>query len=413
MSDHFFRHESAKLVASLTRFFGPRHIDLAEDVAQSALIEALEAWRFGKVPQNPSGWLFRVAKNRALDALRHQQVKARLEPEVVQEFGESRAAAQLIDEVFLDREIEDSQLRMVFACCDPALPAESRIALTLKTLCGFSTPEIADALLTTEANTHKRIQRAKSKLRERTDLLDVPTGPELQERLNTVYTVLYLLFNEGYYSSHTDDLIRRNLCDEAVRLTTLLTEHRTCARPTSRALLALMVFHSARFDARVDERGNPILLEDQDRNRWDGNRIAQGLRLLEQASESNEISTYHLEAAIAAQHCTARSFTDTDWSGILNLYDLLIGLKPSPVYQLNRAIVLAKVKGPAAGIQEVEQLKQADVLKNYHLLDATLGQLHVDAGNRESARAAFTAAKTKTSSDREQAFLDRKLDSLN
>jgi predicted RNA polymerase sigma factor len=214
----------------------------------------------------------------------------------------------------------------------------------------YTVINVGDAMLTTEVNAHKRTQRAKSKLRERTDLLDVPTGPELQERLNNVYTLPYLLFNEGYYSSHTDDLIRRNLCDEAVSLTTHLTEHRTGARPTSRALLASMYFHFARFDAHIDERGNPILLEDQNQNRWDGNRIAQGLWLLKQASESNEISTYHLEAAIAAQHCTARSFIDTDGSGILNLYNLLIGPKPSPVYQLNRAIVLAKVKGPAAGI---------------------------------------------------------------
>ena len=410
--DHFFRRESAKLVAALTRFFGPRHIDLAEDVAQSALVEALEAWRFGRIPQNPSGWLFRVAKNRALDALRHQEVKARLEPEIVREFGENRATGRLIDGVFLDHEIEDSQLRMMFACCDPEFPAESRIALTLKTLCGFSTTETADALLTTEGNAHKRIQRAKAKLRERNDLLDVPTGPDLHKRLDSVHTVLYLLFNEGYYSSHTNDLIRRNLCDEAIRLTSLLCEHRA-GRPTSRALLALMSFHTSRFDARVDSHGDIILLEDQDRLLWDKDLIARGIRLLEQASESNEISTYHLEAAIAAHHCTARSFSDTDWQAILSIYDLLIGLKPSPVYQLNRAIVLAKVKGPVAGIHEVECLKDERALKNYHLLDATLGQLHVDAGNKVSAREAFLSAKTKTSSDREHALLDRKLESLN
>lgn len=412
-NDHFFRHESARLVAALTRFFGPRHIDLAEDVAQAALIEALEAWRFGKTPDNPSGWLFRVARNKALDALRRHEVRARLEPEVVRIHGENQAASRLIDEVFLDREIEDSQLRMIFACCDPDLPTESAIAVTLKTLCGFSTREIADALLITEANVHKRIQRAKDRLRKRTDLLDVPTGPELVERIETVHTVLYLLFNEGYYSSHNDDLVRRNLCDEAARLTGLLSEHRDCSRPSTRALLALMSFHAARFDTRVDEAGEIVLLEDQDRSRWDGARIAAGLRLLEQASESNEISTYHLEAAIAAHHCTARSFQDTDWTGILGLYDLLIGLKPSPVYQLNRAIVLAKVKGPAAGIDIVEQLRKEQTLKNYHLLDATLGQLHVDAGDPASAREAFLRAKTKTSSEKEHALLDRKIESLN
>jgi RNA polymerase sigma factor (sigma-70 family) len=411
--DHFFRHESAKLVSALTRFFGPRHIDLAEDVAQSALIEALESWRFGKIPDNPSGWLFRVAKNRALDALRHNEVRARLEPEVVRVHGENDAANRRIEEVFLDHEIEDSQLRMIFTCCDPDLPTESRIALTLKTLCGFSTPEIADALLTSEANTHKRIQRAKSRLREKQDLLDVPVGPDLVDRLETVHTVLYLLFNEGYYSTHDSELIRRNLCSEAIRLTTLICNHPTCGRPTTRALLALMSFHAARFDARVDDRGEIVLLEEQDRSLWDGAQIAQGLRLLEQASQSNEVSAYHLEAAIAAHHCTANNFHDTDWQGILNLYDLLIGLKPSPVYQLNRAIVLAKVKGPVAGIEEVEQLQDEGSLKDYHLLDATLGQLHVDAGDTASAREAFLRARSKTSSAKEHALLDRKLESLN
>ena len=347
--DHFFRHESARLVAALTNFFGPRHIELAEDVAQSALLEALEAWRFGRLPDNPSAWLFRVAKNRALDSLRHHQVRSRLEPDIAEHLKGDSEPGERLDEVFLDRDISDSQLRMMFACCDPELPAESRVALTLRALCGFSTPEIADALLTSETNAQKRVQRAKLKLKERRDLLDVPSGEELKSRLESVHTVLYLLFNEGYNSSHADELIRRHLCDEAMRLVRLLIDHPSIRSPTSRALLALMSFHAARFDARLTDEGDIVLLDEQDRRRWDEELIGEGVKLLELASASNEISTYHLEAAIAALHCSASRIEETDWKGILEIYDLLIELKPSPVYQLNRAIVLAKVSGPGRG----------------------------------------------------------------
>ena len=410
--DHFFRHESARLVSALTGLFGPRHIELAEDVAQSALLEALEAWRFGSLPENPSGWLFRVARNRALDVLRHHGVRSRLEPEIVgylRTEGESRENG---GELFFDRDIADSELRMMFACCDPELPSESRVALTLKALCGFSTSEIADALLTSEANAQKRLQRAKSKLKERPDLLEVPSGDELRVRLDSVHTVVYLLFNEGYNSSHADELIRRSLCDEAMRLVRLLVDHPAIPAPTSRALLALMSFHTARFDARLSDEGDIVLLDEQDRSRWDADLIAAGLRLLEQASESNEVSNYHLEAAIAALHCSAPTIDQTDWQAILDIYDLLIELKPSPVYQLNRAIVVAKVRGPGAGIEEVNRIKGERTLERYHLLDATLGQLYLEAGDRLAARGAFLKARDLTASPQERSLLDRKLQSL-
>ena len=410
--DHFFRHESAKLVSTLTGFFGPRHIELAEDVAQTALLEALEAWRFGTLPENPSGWLYRVARNKALDALRHHQVRSRLEPDIAEHLASESESSRYEGEVFLERDISDSELRMMFACCDPELPAESRVALTLKALCGFSTAEIADALLTSEANAQKRVQRAKLKLVERSDLLDVPAGEELTSRLDSVHTVLYLLFNEGYNSSHDDDLIRRHLCDEAMRLVRLLIDHPDIPPATSRALLALMSFHTARFDARLSEDGDIVLLDEQDRGKWDRELIDSGLRLLEQASASNEISTYHLEAAIAALHCSACTIEKTDWQAILDIYGLLIELKPSPVYQLNRAIVLARVSGPGAGIVEVERLKAARALERYHLLDATLGQLYLDAGDRGAAKRAFLRARDLTFSPKERNLLDRKLRSL-
>ncbi len=350
--DHFFRHESGRLVAALTHFFGPRHIDLAEDVAQAALVEALERWRFGSVPDNPSGWLYRVAKNRALDLLRHEEVVDRFQSDVANEL-QATLDDKRLDTVFLDDEISDSQLRMMFACCDPDLPTESRIAVTLKSLCGFGTREIADALLTSDANVHKRIQRARQRLREREDLLDLPSGSRLELRLDSVHTILYLLFNEGYASSHSEEVIRRSLCEEAIRLCGMLADHPAFHSDVTWALLALMKLHAARFDARLDEHGDIVLLEDQDRSRWDRALITEGLRDLERASEALRVSTYHLKAAIAALHCIAPSVAETDWSAILDLYGTLIELKPSPIYQLNRAIALSKVQGPAAGISAI------------------------------------------------------------
>lgn len=409
--DHFFRHESGRLVAALTRFFGPRHIDLAEDVAQTALVEALERWRFGSVPDNPSGWLYRVAKNRALDLLRHEEVVDRLQGDVANELRNTLDNERL-DTVFLDDEISDSQLRMMFACCDPDLPAESRIAITLKSLCGFGTREIADALLTSDANVHKRIQRARLRLREREDLIDVPTGSLLEPRLDSVHTVLYLLFNEGYASSHSEEVIRRSLCDEAIRLCGMLAPHSTVQSGATWALLALMKFHTARFGARLDAQGDIVLLEDQDRNQWDRPLIAEGLGDLERASEAQLISTYHLEAAIASLHCIAPSVAETDWSAILDIYTTLLELKPSPIYQLNRAIALSKVQGPNAAIAAIGRIDRPPALDRYHLFDATLGQLHVEAGNIDKARRAFTTAREKATSSRERTLLDRKISNL-
>ena len=381
------------------------------DPTYQPLVEALERWRFGSVPDNPSGWLYRVAKNRALDLLRHEEVVDRLQGNVADELRDALDNERL-DTVFLDDEISDSQLLMMFACCDPDLPTESRIAITLKSLCGFGTREIADALLTSDANVHKRIQRARHRLREREDLLDVPSGNLLESRLDSVHAVLYLLFNEGYASSHSEEVIRRSLCEEAIRLCAMLAHHPTFRSGVAWALLALMKLHTARFAARLDDRGDIVLLEDQDRSQWDRALITQGLGDLERASETGQISTYHLEAAIAALHCMAPSVAETDWAAILDIYTTLTELKPSPIYQLNRAIALSKVQGPAAGIDAINRIDRPAALDRYHLFDATLGQLHVEAGDFDQARQALTAARGKTSSNRERALLDRKIANL-
>src|SRR5215472_16876986 len=308
--DHFFRHESGKLVSLLTRMFGLHHLDLVEDVVQSAMLQALETWKLQGVPRDPSGWMYRVARNKAIDLVRRRNVADRLASEFVRYQAGSIDRQNAFDHLCLDREIQDSQLRMMFACCHPDLPAESRIALTLKTLCGLSTLEIARALLTTESNIKKRIARAKRKFAAQEIRFEVPTGGALKTRLESVYAVLYLLFNEGYNSSHPSALIRRDLCEEAIRLCTLLLDHPDCTNHQTPALLALMLFHAARFDARLDKDGCILLLEDQDRSRWDTERIARAAFYLGESAAGETVSRYHLEAGIAAHYSLAPSFAD-------------------------------------------------------------------------------------------------------
>src|SRR5262245_7798959 len=302
--DHFFRHQSGKLVAIMTRVFGLHNLELAEDVVQGALVQALEAWKIYGVPEDPAAWMYRVARNKALDVMRRRDVSARLDPEWMR-LTEGDEGYAPLSRFFLAHEITDSQLRMIFTCCHPDLPAESQIALTLKTLCGFSTHEIARAIFTTEANIKKRIARAKRKFVEKEITFEVPSGEALQIRIGSVHTVLYLLFNEGYSSSQPYELIRRDLCEEAVRLCALLFDHPATTNPETAALLALMLLHASRFDARLDEAGNILLLEEQDRGRWNQELIGRGLHFLNESASGDRLSRYHLEAAIAAQHSLA------------------------------------------------------------------------------------------------------------
>ncbi|MDA0334814.1 MAG: sigma factor [bacterium] len=402
----FFRHESGRLVAALTRVFGIRNLDLAEDVVQTSLVEALETWSLGGVPDNPSGWLFRVARNRGLDALRREGNAARLAPDVAALWGDDVVSA--FDEFALEGEIPDAQLRMMFACCDPDLPSRSRVALTLNTLCGFSPHEISAAFLSVDEAVRRRLTRARKRLRDRGDV-EVPVGEALRPRLDDLHQVLYLLFNEGYNSSHPDQLIRKELCQEAVRLCQLLTQHPVCATPASWALLALMLLHAARFDARVNTDGDVVLLADQDRRRWDRGLIAAGLRALERSACGDDATPYHLEAGIAAHHCLSPSFEQTDWRIILQHYDMLMARSPSPVVELNRAIVLAELRGPDQGLRAIHAITDVDALADYPYLGATLGQLHLAAGDPERARAWFLRAREQTESPTQRHLLDRKL----
>jgi RNA polymerase sigma-70 factor (ECF subfamily) len=403
--EHFFRHEAGRLVAVLTRLFGFCNFDLVEDMVQATLLDALQAWRV-RVPDNPSGWVHRIAKNKIVDALRHDQVGQR----VLRDLADTRRAQQeSIDELFLDSEIEDSQLRLIFACCHPHLPRENQIALTLKALCGFGNAEIARALLVAEETVKKRLQRATRDLVDHQVVLDVPAAAELPRRLDAVHQVLYLLFNEGYSSSEGERAIRADLCEEAARLCHLLCSQPRFSTPPTHALMALMLFHAARLDARLDQRGSLLLMEEQDRGKWDQRLIQRGQEFLAQSAQGTVVSTFHLEAAIACYHCTSTSYADTDWPAILRLYDALIGIHRSPIYLLNRAIVVAQIEGPLAGIRALEEAGQDSVLERYHLFDATLGEFYRRAGDPARARRHLEAARQKTSSPFDRELIDRRL----
>jgi RNA polymerase sigma-70 factor (ECF subfamily) len=404
--EHFFRREAGRLVAVLTRFFGWRNFDLVEEMVQSTLLDALQSWRTGGVPENPGAWIHRVAKNKILDSLRRDRIGRR----VAKEWAAAHPSGNDgIDELFLDSQIEDSQLRMMFACCHHRLARENQLAITLKTLCGFGISEIARALLIAEETVKKRLQRATRNLIDEQISLDPPQAGELVDRLDAVHQVLYLMFNEGYSSSRGDPPIRTDLCEEAARLCHMLCSHRHCSTPATFALMALMLFHAARFDARLDHHGSVLLMEGQDRSKWDRRLIARAKEFLDMSAEGTVISPYHLEAGIALHHCSAPTYAETDWPAILFLYDALLKLHRSPVYVLNRAIVVAEIEGPSAGIRALEEAGQDQPLRHYHLFDATLGELYRRAGNLDQARGYLEAAKLKTRSPSDHEIIDRRL----
>jgi RNA polymerase sigma factor (sigma-70 family) len=407
--DHLFRRESGKMVSALTRVFGPTNLDLAEDVVQETLLLAMQRWPFDGVPGNPAGWLYQAAKHKAIDTIRRQQTFRRFEPELTRTLQAAGETAPALDRLFLAEEIADDALRMMFTCCHPALSTESQITLTLKTLCGFGTAEIARALVTQEAAVDKRLYRAKRKIREENIAFEVPGGPELSTRLQSVLSVLYLMFNEGYNSSFAEDPIRKDVCMEAMRLGQLLAEHPIGRSPQTAALMALMCFHAARFDARLDEDGHLLTMRHQDRGRWDRRLVGEGFRYLDQSASGSEASHVHLEAGIAALHCAAETYEDTDWEDIVRLYDHLMAIRPTPIVALNRAIALGERDGAEAGIAAIRAIADAKSLEGYHLLPAALGEMHLQLGQLAEARRFFERACGLTSSRAERQLLQRKL----
>jgi len=353
--EHLFRHEAGKMVATLTGIFGLEHLTLAEDVVQEALARALQTWPFYGVPQNPAAWIMRASRNLALDVMRRQKVFRDKQPEIIR--LTEGANTDTGTAAFSEQEISDDRLRMIFVCCHPQIPAEAQVALALKTLCGFSVTEIARAFLTTDAAIAKRLTRAKQKIAEAKIPFEIPAGPELAPRLDGVLHSLYLLFNEGYKASAGDRLVREDICEEAIRLTTLLVTHPAGHAPKTHALLALMLLNTARTPARTDDEGNLLRLREQDRSRWDKALIARGMSHFAQSAAGGMISVYHLQAGIAACHCLAVDYAATDWPYILALYDQLLVLAGSPVVALNRAVALAEVQGPQAALEAVKAIE--------------------------------------------------------
>jgi RNA polymerase sigma-70 factor (ECF subfamily) len=404
--EHFFRHEAGRLVAVLTRIFGWRNFELVEDMMQATLLAALQSWSHRGVPENPSGWVHRVAKNKILDALRRDQIGQR----ILGEWAATRPTQEEgLDFLFLDSEIEDSQLRMMFACCHPRLARANQLALTLKALCGFGNAEIARALLVGEETIKKRLQRATRDLVDQQIALDPPPAGELVLRLDSVHQVLYLLFNEGYSSSNGETAIRADLCEEAARLCHLLCSQPRFSTPATRALMALMLFHAARLEARLDQRGSFLFMEEQDRGKWDQRLMHRAQEFLDQSATGTVVSPYHLEAGIAYLHCTATSYAETDWLAILRLYDALLTIHRSPVYLLNRAIVVAHLEGPQAGVQALDEAGQDPALRHYHLFEATLGELYRRSGDLGRARHYLVMARAKAISPFDQELIDRRL----
>lgn len=407
--DHLFRHEAGRMIAILTRLFGVHNLELAEDVLQDTLHQALKDWSLGGIPDNPAGWLMVVAKRKAINTIKRERLLRNFAADMDNLLKSGWTASYTLDQVFLEDEIKDSQLRMIFTCCHPALPAEAQIALTLKTLCGFSIYEIAAALLTSESNINKRLYRAKEKIRNDSIAFTVPSGAELFERLDAVLLVIYLLFNEGYHATGDHLAIRKDMCLEAVRLAMLLTEGPGMNEyPKIYALLALMCLHAARFDARIDNNDCLVILEDQDRDLWDKELITQGLRFLYRSAAGGTATAYHLEAAIAAEHCLAASFHETNWERIHDYYTALERLKPSSVIRLNLAIITGKKDGPGAAIAALHALEECKTLEGYYLLYASLGEFYAQAGQKKEAAAYFQQAKQLTKSPATREVLDRK-----
>ncbi len=390
---HLFRTEYRKIISVLCRLFGFEHIEIAEDIVGDTFLLASETWGIKGLPANPTAWLYIVAKNKAKDVLKHSSIFSQ---KIAVELRQNAETSEEIEIDLSNKNINDSQLQMMFAVCHPCISTEAQIGLSLNILCGFGVDEIADAFLTNSDTIYKRLARAKEKLRTEKVRIELPGEVEINGRLETVLTTLYLLFSEGYYSTSQNTTLRKELCVEAMRLNVMLTECEQTNTPSANALLSLMCFHSSRFEARTNQNGDLVLYEDQDSSLWSRELIDKGELYLNRSSKGKKLSKYHLEAAIAYWH-TKKEDTDEKWENILQLYNRLLQIEYSPIAALNRTYALSKANGKKEAIVEAEKLK----LTENHLYHSLLGNLYTDIDNTRASQHFYTAmALAKTNADK-------------
>jgi RNA polymerase sigma factor (sigma-70 family) len=400
---HLFRTESGKITTVLCKRFGIEHIQIAEDITSETFLTALETWTYKGVPENPTAWLYAVAKNKAKNYFNRNKI---FSDKIAGQLKISSTGSEEMEIDLSGENITDSQLQMLFAICHPSIPAEAQIGLALRILCGFGIDEIANAFLVNKETINKRLFRAKEKLRVEKVRIEFPGEAEINDRLGNVLRTLYLLFTEGYYSESNDSVLREDLCLEAMRLVQLLIENEQTNLPDVKALLALMCFHSSRFEARKNERDEIVLYQDQDESRWNRELIARGAYFLHQSSQGNRFSKYHLEASIAYWH-TIKADTKEKWENILQLYNRLLQIEYSPVAALNRTFALAKANGKEAALAEAEKLQ----LTNNHYYFVLLGELYTDIDDyraKENFQKAILLAKTNA----DKRSIQNKIDQL-
>ena len=406
--DHLFRRDAGRITSILTGIFGIENFDLVEDIVQDTIVKALHQWPYSGIPGNPSGWLLTAARNRAIDLLRQRRVREKYSDQISLMLSSEYSLSGKVNEFFSENEINNGQLRMIFTCCHPDLPGESQVALALKHLCGFSVKEIAKAFLTNEDTITKRLSRAKEKFSIGKVKFEIPTGNELESRLANVLSTIYLLFNEGYNSATSDRLVREELMDEAIWLTGFLLEQKITALPEVHALLSLMLFHYARAPARIDDKGNILLIKEQDRSLWDKKMISKAEEHLNLAAKGNKITEYHLEAGIAYFY-TQTDFDKIEWEKILHLYNVLYDMNKSAIVGLNRIIVVAQLEGAKKALAELDKLPGKDELKNYHLYYSTLGELYYLNNQKKEAAESYRKAEQLTTSEAEKKLLMKKI----
>lgn len=413
LTEHLFRHESGKMVAILTKIFGIENLELSEDVVQETFVAAVQAWGLKGLPANPSAWLMQVAKNKTIDALRKNKFALQIDfsdPEKQLLQSEYTLATQ-VEKFWQEDDIKDDLMRMMFACCHPELKPESQITLILKTLCGFSTAEIARAFISTEDTISKRIYRSKEFFRDRKIKPEFPALKELSNRTEAVLKTIYLIFNEGYNSSHSDELIRKDLLAQAMYLCKLLCDNPHTKTTQSFAAMALMYFHASRINSRISPEGEIILLDRQDRSRWDRQLVEAGNYWMNKAASGNSLSSYHIEAAVAYEHCAAQQFENTNWQRILAYYDLLIQIQPTAFVALNRIAVVYKLNGGAETLQQIQRSSFLKEWEKHYIYYSLLGEIYSSTDTKK-AIANFEKAITLTQSEAEKRLLRRKIDGL-